>query len=131
MKNMKLATFLTIGCFVAVTSVMGFALIGNKWFSTPRIILIDQNGEDSVSDGDNGVNAVVSALGAWNGHAGNVIAPMMGNTSGVDLTDGMSMMVFDDPFKICTGSCLGVTTVGFTTGNTQTFNGVQFNEYQD
>jgi hypothetical protein len=132
MRKTTMTVFVVLFSVVAVTSVFGFALIGNKWFATPRNILVDQSGEDSINDGDNGITAVRNAVTSeWNGPAGNLITTSVGDTSGVSINDGISMMVFEDPFKICSGSCIGVTTVGVTTGNTQTFNDVQFEEYLD
>jgi hypothetical protein len=110
---------------------MGFVLIGNKWLTTPRNIVVDANGEDSVADGDNGVSAVRSAVTDWNGHAGNLVTTSTSGSPPVGLSDGTSVMIFGDPYRICTGGCLGVTTTGVTTGNTMETNGIVFEEYAD
>lgn len=86
------------------------------WDTTVNYI-VDQNGSGSVNAPDGGVSAVVNAINAnvsWNGAgSGTVINAQAGNTNNIALGDGIPMLRFDDPFRVCTGSCLAATFVGY------------------
>jgi hypothetical protein len=118
-KMIRSTVFLALvaGLLVA-SSVTAYVLLSpaRTWDSTPTYI-IDQNGASSISDGDGGVSAVVSAINsnqAWNGAgSGNVINAVPGNTGSFQLGDGTPMLRFDDPLNVCTGSCLAATFTGY------------------
>ena len=54
------------------------------------------------------------AAEAWNGvGAGNVVDAQPTLNPTLSLGDGISTMVFNDPFKVCNGTCLAATFTGF------------------
>lgn len=109
---LALVSLLSLGAFFA------FVLLDppRTWDTAPTVI-VDQNGLSSVNDGDGGVAATVSAITSnvsWNSAgSGTVVNAQSGNVNNVTLGDGTPMLVFDDPFNVCTGNCLAATFTGF------------------
>ncbi len=126
------------------SSASAFVLIDGpfrKWVS-PDIpsggvsFVIDNRGEDSVTmaDGsvDNGLSEVIAAVQLWNEAAGKTILapPVRTVVTTFNVTDGVNSIVFNDPLRICTGSCLAATFVGrVNTGTTEVTNGITFAGY--
>lgn len=82
------------------------------WDSPPTFI-VDDRGQASITDGDGGatrtVNAILSAS-SWNGAgAGTVVRAVRGSVASWRLGDGIPMINFRDPARVCTGSCLTTT----------------------
>jgi hypothetical protein len=119
-KNLKLSGYLAITLLALLTvgSLSAYVLLSpaRTWDNSPTYI-VDNGGMSSISDGNGGVNATISAITsnqAWNGAgAGNVVGATSGNTNNVSLGDGTPMLVFDDPFHVCNGSCLAATFTGY------------------
>ena len=78
---------------------------------------VDGHGNPSILDGDGGVSAVVSAItsrDAWNGAgSGRVVDATAGDTDVFRLSEGFPMIRLDDPFGVCTGSCLAATFTAY------------------
>jgi hypothetical protein len=116
-QSSSLAVALVAGLLMA-SGVAAFVLLDppRTWDSAAQYI-VDQNGSASVTDGDGGVSDVVSAINsnqAWNGAgSGSVVNARSGNTNGFSLGDGVPMLRFDDPIRVCNGSCLAATFTGF------------------
>lgn len=112
-----LSIALVAGLLVA-TGLTAYVLLDppRTWDSTANYV-VDQNGSDSVTDGDGGVSAVVNAINSnqsWNGAgSGTVINASAGNTNNFTLGDGIPMLRFDDPVRVCNGSCLAATFTGY------------------
>lgn len=108
---------LLAGLLVA-TGLTAFVLLDppRTWDGTANYV-VDQNGSASVNAPDGGVAAVVAAINSnqsWNGAgSGTVINASAGNTNSFTLGDGVPMLRFDDPIRVCTGSCLAATFTGF------------------
>ena len=85
-----------------------------RWFPDDllRTVIVDDGGLVDVADGDGGVTAALAAVEAWNSGAVTILASVSGPPD-VGLGDGLSHLVFDDPFKICKGLCLAATLTGF------------------
>lgn len=111
--NHKVLIVFSLALLVA-TSAMSFVLLNppRRWFDTPRNVTVDQQGMASVTDSDNGVAESLVAVTEWNGSGVNVTSSSSGNV-GPTLGDGISELAFDDPFNVCTGSCLAATFTGF------------------
>lgn len=108
---------------VGATAASAYVLLNppRRWFATPRTVTVDNRGLASVNDGSNGVNAAVGAVGAW----GTQIVRGVAGTTDYVLGDGQSDLVFGDPRRICKGSCIAATTVGYyDTGTTGTCGGL-------
>ncbi|MGD2116339.1 MAG: matrixin family metalloprotease, partial [Acidobacteriota bacterium] len=45
--------------------------------------------------------------------SGTIIHAQAGNTNNFQLGDGQPMLRFDDPIRVCTGSCLAATFTGY------------------
>jgi hypothetical protein len=130
-RSVLLVSVLVLGA-VTITDALGYALIWpyRRWFpeQLPREIYVDPRGRASVNDFDNGVTATLTHIEKWEDAqgVGNLIRPMKGTPSDPDAVppwnggDGLSVIRFDDPATICTGSCIAATTTGgfslFTTG---------------
>jgi hypothetical protein len=116
-QSSSLAVALVAGLLMA-SGVAAFVLLDppRTWDSAAQYI-VDQNGSASVTDGDGGVSDVVSAINsnqAWNGAgSGSVVNARSGNTNGFSLGDGVPMLRFDDPVRVCNGSCLAATFTGY------------------
>ncbi len=100
------------------TTAAAFVLLNppRRWFGDDlaRVILVDNAGMPTISDGDSGVGLAVGAAEAWNGvGAGNVIDAQGTSNPTFSLGDGTSTMVFDDPLNVCKGNCLAATFTGF------------------
>ncbi len=124
---------------VAVVTLLGsvaysYVLLNppRRWFNTPKNVIVDSGGLASVTDSDNGVTAARGAVTAWNGRgAGNVVTSSTGAPNVVP-GDTTSHLVFGDPFRICKGTCLAATTVGYyDTGSTGTCGGLDVVEITD
>ena len=82
----------------------------------PRLVLVDDAGMPSVVGG--GVTEAVGAAEAWNGYAaGTVVNAQATANPTLSLGDGISTLVFNDPFKVCNGGCLAATFTGFFNGD--------------
>ena len=110
--------FALVAGFLLASGVTAYVLLDppRTWDGTANYI-VDQNGSASVTDGDGGVSDVVSAINsnqAWNGAgSGNVVSASAGNTNNFSLGDGTPMLRFDDPIRVCNGSCLAATFTGY------------------
>jgi hypothetical protein len=89
------------------------------WFALP--VEIDYNTaqvETSISDGDNGVTAIVDMLNnqntGWDSAVPNTDL-VFGYTSNLAAVqgDGFPTIEMNDPINICTGGCLAATLTGF------------------
>jgi len=104
----------TILVAICADSAMAYTLLSPRrtWASTPVNVPVYQVGNNSITDGDGGVTAVVGAIKAWGivnssstsqaAVRGSAPATIMLNTNG----------------HICNGSCLAATLTGYYTGNT-------------
>ena len=75
---------------------------------------------DGINDNDGGVAATIGAVESWNTAPGGSPLNLLIATPGpanLAFGDGQSHLVFDDPFKVCTGFCLAATFTGFYDGN--------------
>ncbi|HEV8202042.1 MAG TPA: matrixin family metalloprotease [Candidatus Polarisedimenticolia bacterium] len=103
-----------------ITAASAYVLLSppRRWFSTPKAVRVDNGGMASVTDGNRGVNAAVSAVNAWNSQgAGQIVNASAGSVS-YTLGDSNSDVIFSDPRNICKGSCLAATTTGYYDTNT-------------
>lgn len=123
MNKVKLsANFLIAACvLIAVSALWGYVLLSpaRTWDSAPDYI-VDNRGLAAVTDGNGGVNAVVSAItsnSAWNGAgSGNVINAHAGSVAGFTLGDNVPMLNFTDPQNACKSTCLAATFTGYYSG---------------
>lgn len=115
---MKKKTILSLGIaailLASANPVMAYTLLSPRrtWASTPIAVHVYTTGNNTINDGSGGVAATVSAIKAWGivnsatttkqAVRGSAPATIMLNTNG----------------KICTGSCLAATLIGFYSGST-------------
>ena len=110
------------------TAVFGYALLSptRRWFNadTPVRITVDSGGIASINDSTRGVTAAVNALGNWNSGGVNVTSASSGSAS-YRQGDGHSDILFSDPLRLCTGSCIAATLTGYyNTSQTGTCGGL-------
>lgn len=116
--NVKKLLVVAVLGFVIAASVSAYVLLSPErtWDSAPNYI-VDNRGLASVTDGNGGVNATVSAIKsnqAWNGAgSGTVVNATAGSVASWQLGDGVPMLNFADPERACKGTCLAATFTGF------------------
>lgn len=114
------AALFTLG---AVSLASAYVLLSpnRRWYTVPTYI-VDNRGQASITDSDGGATAVVNAITsnvAWNGAgSGTVVNAVKGSVAGWSLGDGIPMLNFRDPERVCNGSCLAATFTGFYRTNT-------------
>jgi hypothetical protein len=112
-----------------------------KWFQgvgggpddLPVTFLINENGEESVADGDNGVTACIEATQWWEDELENGLNLLTLGTTPVNAVgrDGLNVVSFNDPARIVRRA-LAVSVVGwYDAGQTETVNGIEFGRYQE
>src|SRR5215510_792215 len=89
-----------------ITAASAYVLLSppRRWFSTPKAVRVDSGGMASVTDGNRGVNAAVSAVNAWNSQGAGQIVSASATSVSYTLGDSNSDVVFSDPRNICKGS---------------------------
>ena len=104
----------TILVAVVADSAMAYTLLSPRrtWASTPITVRVYQVGNNTITDGDGGVTAVVGAIRAW-----GVVNSSSTNQQAVRGTAPATIMLNTNG-HICTGSCLAATLTGYYTGNT-------------
>lgn len=112
-RTLALATFAVL----CAGDAMGYVLLSppRTWDCAP-VIVVDARGQSTITDGDGGVVATVSALNssqAWNGAVSNVMTAVAGSVATYALGDGVPMLNFRDPIRACSGNCLAATFTGF------------------
>jgi hypothetical protein len=112
--NILALAIATILVAAAAEPVMAYTLLSPRrsWASTPIAVRVYTTGNNTINDSDRGVTAVVGAIKAWGiisssttsqqAVRGQAPATIMLNTNG----------------KVCTGSCLAATLIGYYTGST-------------
>jgi hypothetical protein len=119
------------------TSAFGYVLLSpaRRWFNadTPRQVNIDNRGVASVTgaDPDHGVTASINAVKTWNSGGVTVTASSSG-TVAYRQGDGISDVIFGDPLRLCTGTCLAATLTGYySTSITGTCGGLTVDKITD
>jgi hypothetical protein len=138
MKNRIHIALTTAAIFGMVsTAAFGYALLSpaRRWFNadTPRQVNVDNRGVASVigGDPDHGVTASVNAIKTWNSGGLNVTTSSSA-TVAYRQGDGISDVVFGDPLRICTGTCLAATLTGYySTSITGTCGGLTVDKITD
>jgi len=126
---------------ILATNAFGFVLLNpaRKWFQgigggpndLPVLYRVNSGGETSVTDGNNGVNAVANALDNWESLVSVNLLSTTTTASNAVGNDGQNVVSFEDPANIVRNS-IAVTLVGFyNSGQTETVNGIAFNRYLD
>jgi hypothetical protein len=136
-----LALASALGLSFLLVTASGFNLISpaRKWFQgigggpndLPVLFLVNDGGETSVTDGDNGVSACRNAIAEWENEVGVNLVSTGTTSSNAVGNDGQNVTSFEDPAKIVRNA-IAVTLVGFVnSGQTETVNGIQFSRYLD
>jgi hypothetical protein len=119
------------------TSAFGYVLLSpaRRWFGadTPRQVNVDNRGVSSVTGGDpdHGVTAAVNAVRTWNSGGVNVTTSSSGSVA-YRQGDGISDVIFGDPLRLCTGTCLAATLTGYySTSITGTCGGLTVDKITD
>ena len=144
MKNdkMHIARMLLVAAItITFTSAYAFELLNppRKWFQgvsdgpndLPVEFLVNEDGEESVADGDNGVTAVLEAIQRWEDEMENSLDLLFTGTTSLNVVarDGMNITSFNDPARIVRGA-LAISIVGwYDSGQSETVNGISFGRY--
>ncbi len=101
------------------TTASAYVLLNppRTWFSTPRLVFVDDRGVPSVGglDPEGGLTAASGAVTAWNDCPGGPALSVTSSTATsttLALGDGRSNIVFADPLGVCSGSCIATTLTG-------------------
>ncbi len=108
----------TLAALMAGTAFAYTLLSPPRTWDSPPTFIVDNRGQAGITDTDGGatrtVNAINSSL-AWNGAgSGTVVRAVKGSVSSWRLGDGIPMINFRDPARLCTGSCLAATFSSYT-----------------
>ena len=126
-RSPQLVAFSLVLMFSASAAAFELPAPPRRWFpdDLSREVIVDNTGLDDVTDPDTdgGLMAAMGAVVAWN-DAFDVVSAAPGSPINVALGDGLSHLVFDDPFKICKGRCLAVTLTVFDDSQTGTCDGL-------
>ena len=104
----------TILVAAAADPAMAYVLLSPRrtWASTPVNVPVYQVGNNSITDGDGGVTAVVGAIKAWG----------MVNSSSTSQQavrgSAPATIMLNSNGRICNGSCLAATLTGYYSGST-------------
>lgn len=117
--NRKIAipVFILLAVLV-VGSASAYVLLSPRrtWDGSMNVI-VDNRGASSITDPTRGVTATVAAItanAAWNGAGtGTRVTAQSGSVSSWRLGDGVVMLNFTDPQRVCKGSCLAATFTGY------------------
>lgn len=118
--NRRLSLVLAALATLTVTTLFAYTLPSplRTWDSPPTFI-VDNRGQNSITDTDGGATRTVSAIlsaNSWNGAgAGTVVGAIKGSVAGGTLGDGIPMISFRDASGLCTGACLAATLTSTTT----------------
>jgi len=116
-KTLRLLALFAVAVLVA-SSASAYVLLSppRTWDCSPNVI-VDDRGQDSITDSDGGVAATVAAITsnqAWNGAvSGTLLTAEGGSVASYTLGDGIPMLNFEDPIHACNGSCLAATFTGY------------------
>ena len=110
MKNYRKLVLTGLAGLTLASSAYAYVLLSpaRTWDSSPTYI-VDDRGNATVTDSDGGVSATVGAIKAW----GSVVSAQAGSVASWQLGDGIPMLNFRDPERVCKGSCLAATFTGF------------------
>ena len=102
--QLTLVTSLAAIAIMVTTAASAYTLLSpaRKWFSTPRLVHVDDGGLASVisTDPDNGVTAALSAVTAWNNAPGGPVISVLSSVADnpvFQLGDTRSQLIFSDP----------------------------------
>ena len=144
MNRKNIISAVCAGAMLAATLAVanGFVLINppRKWFQgeggagndLPVLFLVNQDGESSVADADNGVTAVRDALEEWEDELSGTNLISTGTTSSNAIgLDGANVVSFNDPGRIVRNA-IAVTIVSwYDNGQSETVNGIDFGRYYE
>jgi len=111
--TLAIATVLVV---MAAQPMMAYTLLSPRrtWPTTPVTVLVYNQGNNTISDSDGGVTAVVGAIRAW-GIINSASSPAPAVRGAAPAT-----IMLGDNGHICNGSCLAATLTGYYTGSTIT-----------
>lgn len=99
----------TILLAAAAAPMYGYTLLSptRRWKNTPVTVLVNNGGNDSITDSDQGVTAVVGAIKAW-----GIISS--GSTSAQAVRgQAPAIISLHTNGHICSGTCLAATLTGY------------------
>lgn len=93
----------------AAAPMYGFTLLSptRRWKTTPISVLVNNAGNDSITDSDQGVTAVVGAIRAW--------GVVSSGSTGSQAVRGQAPAIISlhTNGHICNGTCLAATLTGY------------------
>lgn len=104
----------TILVCAAAEPVMAYTLLSprRRWASTPVSVRTYYRGNSTITDGDGGVTAVVSAIRAWG------IISSSSTTSAAVRGSAPATIMLNSNGSVCSGSCLAATLTGYYVSQT-------------
>ncbi len=114
MKKSVLALALaTIFVIAAAEPAMAYVLLSPRrtWATVPVPVRVYTVGNSTINDGNGGVTATVNAVKAW-----SVVGSGTTNSRAVR-GQAPATIELNNNGRICTGSCLAATLIGYYTGN--------------
>lgn len=104
----------TIIVMASADPAMAYVLLSPRrtWASTPVNVPVYSTGNSTINDGDGGVAATVGAVKAW-----GMVSSNSTNQAAVRGQAPATIMLNTNG-RICTGSCLAATLIGYYSGST-------------
>jgi hypothetical protein len=93
---------------------MAYVLLSPRrsWASTPIAVHVYTTGNSTINDGDGGVSATVGAVKAW------LVVSSATTTKAAVRGTAPATIMLNTNGRICTGSCLAATLIGYYSGST-------------
>jgi len=109
-RNLFALAFATLIVTATTSPAFGYVLLSprRRWSSTPVTVRVYNVGNSTISDGDGGVTAVVSAIRAW-----GIISSSSTSSPAVRGSAPATIMLNSNGGGLCTGNCLAATLTGY------------------
>jgi hypothetical protein len=112
-KSVLALALATIFVIAAAEPAMAYVLLSPRrtWATVPVPVRVYTVGNSTINDGNGGVTATVNAVKAW-----SVVGSGTTNSRAVR-GQAPATIELNNNGRICTGSCLAATLIGYYTGN--------------
>ncbi len=114
MKKLTIYTFAALTLLATAAPAFGYVLLSprRRWASTPVSVRTYYIGNNTITDSDKGVTAVVGAIKVWG------IISSSSTTSAAVRGSAPATIMLNTNGNICTGGCLAATLTGYYVSQT-------------
>lgn len=106
--------FATLFLIASAEPVLAYTLLSprRRWATTPVTVRVYYRGNSTITDGDGGVTATVSAIRAWG------MISSSSTTSAAVRGSAPATIMLNSNGSVCTGNCLAATLTGYYVSQT-------------